>query len=71
MDRGRSEVQCVVRGEELIVSLQGDEFCAVYHKPTNQPQLILKRRTQTDDYVILARAWKAANDKARELGWIA
>jgi hypothetical protein len=71
MDRGRSEVQCVVRGEELIVSLQSDEFCAVYHKPTNQPQLILKRRTQTDDYVILARAWKAANDKARELGWIA
>jgi hypothetical protein len=61
MDRGRSEVQCVVRGEELIVSLQSDEFCAVYHK----------RRTQTDDYVILARAWKAANDKARELGWIA
>jgi hypothetical protein len=30
----------------------------------------LKRRTQTDDYVVLARAWKLANDKARELGWI-
>jgi hypothetical protein len=37
-----------VRREELIVSLR-DEFCAVYHKPTNQPQLILKRRPQTDD----------------------
>ena len=48
----------------------GDDFCAVYHKPTTQPQLILKRRTQTDDYVVLARAWQAANDKARELGWI-
>ena len=34
------------------------------------PQRILKRRTQTDDYVVLARAWQAANDKARELGWI-
>jgi hypothetical protein len=51
------------------VSLPGDDFCAVYHKPT-QPQLILKRRTQTDDYVVLARAWQAANAKARELGWI-
>jgi hypothetical protein len=70
MDRGRSEVQCVVREGELIVSLSSDEFCAVYLKPTNQPQLILKRRTQTDDYVVLARAWQAANDKARELGWI-
>jgi hypothetical protein len=70
MDRGRSEVQCIVREGELVVSLPGDDFCAVYHKPTNQPQLILKRRTQTDDYVVLARAWQAANDKARELGWI-
>jgi hypothetical protein len=70
MDRGCSEVSCVVREGELIVSLPSDEFCAVYHKPTNQPQLILKRRTQTDDYVVLARAWQAANDKARELGWI-
>jgi hypothetical protein len=37
-------------------------------KPTNQLHLILKRRTQTEDYVVLARAWQAANDKARELG---
>ena len=70
MDRGRSEVQCIVREGELGVSLPGDDFCAVYHKPTNQPQLILKRRTQTDDYVVLACAWQVANDKARELGWI-
>jgi hypothetical protein len=70
MDRGRSDVSCVVREGELIVSLPSDDFCAVYHRPTTQPQLILKRRTQTDDYVVLARAWQAANDKARELGWI-
>jgi hypothetical protein len=50
MDRGRSEVRCIVRAE-LVVSLPGDDFCAVYHKPTTQPQLILKRRTPTDDYV--------------------
>jgi hypothetical protein len=45
-------------------------FAAIYHKPTNQPQLILKRRTQTDDYVVLAQAWQAVNAKARKLGWI-
>jgi hypothetical protein len=59
-----------VQDGDLIVSLPEEEFLAVYFKPSNQPQLILKRRTQTDDYVVLARAWQAANDKARELGWI-
>jgi hypothetical protein len=39
-----------------------DEACG-------QPQ-ILKRRTPTGDYVILAHAWKIANDKATELGWV-
>ena len=57
-----------VQGGEIIVTLS--EFCAIYVKPTNQPQLILKRRTATDDYELLARAWEAANTKAREIGWI-
>jgi hypothetical protein len=30
----------------------------------------LRRRSETDDNELLARAWQAANDKARELGWI-
>ena len=42
----------------------------MYYKPSNQPQLILRRRSETDDHTLLARAWQAANDKARELGWI-
>lgn len=57
-----------VRGGEIIVTLS--DFCAIYTKPTDQPQLILKRRTETNDYELLARTWQAANDKARELGWI-
>jgi hypothetical protein len=32
------------------------------------PQLILRKRTESDDYELFARAWQAANDKARELG---
>jgi hypothetical protein len=36
----------------------------------HEPQLKLRRRTDTNDHALLARSWQAANDKARELGWI-
>ena len=57
-----------VRDGELIV--ERGAFLAVYYKAANQPQLILRNRTHTDDFELLAKAWKAACDKARELGWI-
>ena len=56
------------REGDLIVT--SGEFYAVYFKPVGQPQLILRRRTPTDDHELLAQAWQAANKKARELGWI-
>src|SRR6185312_5777731 len=65
-----SKFQIEVLGDLLIVTAPIAEFFAVYVKPTSEPQLLLKRRTQTDDYVLLAQAWRAANTKARELGWI-
>jgi len=55
---------------EIIISLPEEGFRAVYYKPSDQPQLILRYRTETDNYELLAQAWQAANDKARELGWI-
>jgi hypothetical protein len=58
----------VARDGEIVVSVAG--FKAVYYKPTNQPELILRRRTETADYELLAQVWQAANDEARELGWI-
>jgi hypothetical protein len=58
----------VVQDGDIIVSVS--DFYAVYYKPTNQPQLILRRRTDTENHELLAQAWRAANDKARELGWI-
>jgi hypothetical protein len=64
-----SEIQVEVQGPNLIVTAAG--FCAVYYKPKNQPQLILRLRSRSDDYELLARVWMAANNKARELGWIA
>jgi hypothetical protein len=56
------------RGDEIVVGTLG--FCAAYEKPTGAPQLVLKRRTETGDRELLARAWQVANDKARGLGWI-
>jgi hypothetical protein len=54
----------VVRDGDIIVG--ASDFHAVYYyKPTNQPQLILRRRSETDDHELLAQAWQAANDKAR------
>jgi hypothetical protein len=62
------EFQVEVQGSNLIVSTDG--FRAVYYKPTDQPLLVLRLRTKTDDYELLAKAWHVANMKARELGWI-
>ena len=42
----------------------------VYRKAEDQPQLIAKG-TPHGNYDFLAQAWQAANDKPRELGWIA
>ena len=64
----KSEV--VEKGGNLIVSLPSGKFKAVYYKAAHQPQLILRERTKTDDHELIADAWKAANHKARKLGWI-
>src|SRR5215467_7268787 len=55
-------------GKEIIV--RKADFYAVYYKPTDRPQLILRYRSETDDHELLARTWKVANDKARETGSI-
>ena len=56
----------MVQGGDIIVTLPKSRFRAVYYKPAGQPQLIVRERTKTDDHELLAKAWKAANDKARE-----
>ena len=62
--------EIVVDGSTVILTHPGAKFRAVYSKQHRQPQLLLRERSRTDDYELLAEAWKAANDKARELGWI-
>jgi hypothetical protein len=55
-----------VRGDEIIVITA--DFRAIYCRAKDRPQLVMRGRTATEDYELLARVWQAA--KARELGWI-
>ena len=60
-----------VRGDLIIIKHPPTQFFAVYAKSSNRSELVLKRRTDTGDNVLLVQVWQAANAKARELGWIA
>ena len=62
---------------EIIVSLPGTSYSVIYYKPPDSPQLLGRNFPKQDDARVpltqaefLARAWRLANDKARELGWI-
>jgi len=66
-----------VRGGDIVVTLPGTSYRAVYHKPADKPGLIATSRsgqwqlgTPMTQAEFELRSWKLANDKARELGWI-
>ena len=61
--------------DEIIVSLPGTNYSVTYFKRADSPQLAdishtddLRSPITVSDF--LSRAWRVANDKARELGWI-
>ena len=67
------KLDCQVRDDEIVVTLPGT---VTYYKPDRSPQLLARLISDKDDKRValtlsefLARAWQAANDKARELGW--
>ena len=71
------KLDCHVRDDEIIVTLPGTTYTVAYYKPERSPQLLARFISDVDDKRVgltlsefLARAWKAANSKARELGWI-
>jgi hypothetical protein len=71
------ELRVQVVDDEIIVTLLGTRYSVTYYRPKNSPGLLAKRISDSDDPRIpmrvsefLASAWKLANDKARELGWI-
>ena len=75
---GRGELHVDVQGGVIIVTLPYSKYSVTYYKPANSPQLLARDIPSKDDPLaimtsseFLAKAWRAANDKARELGWIA
>jgi hypothetical protein len=67
-----------VQGDDIVVTLPGTTYVVTYYRATAFPQQLLTKShsgredqeapmTQAEFH---GRAWKAANDKARELGWI-
>jgi hypothetical protein len=64
-----------VEDDGIIVTLPGTTFRVIYRKPSQYPELVAFDLRGDKDAGItqanfLARAWRVANDKARELGWI-
>jgi hypothetical protein len=66
---GQRRLFVIVTGDEIVVT-SDTGFRAAYCRRPHHPKLIVRRRTDTDDHEMIAQAWQAANDKARELGWI-
>ena len=66
-----------VLGDEVIVILPATSYGVTYCKPSNSGHLEAKNFVAKIDAgapitqaEFLAEAWRAANEKARELGWI-
>jgi hypothetical protein len=72
---GRLRVDIV--DDEILVSLPGTSYSVLYFKREGSPQLSARHIPMMDDLrtplklsEFLSRAWREANAKARELGWI-
>ena len=67
----------LVSGNQIVVVLTGSIYTVTYYKQRGSHGLLAKDIANRDDPRVpltaaefLAKAWKAANEKARELGWI-
>jgi hypothetical protein len=72
-----TELELEVRNGDITITAPGSSYTVTYYKLKNSPQLLAKRIATTDDPSVamslsefLAGAWRLANNKARELGWI-
>jgi hypothetical protein len=73
-----TDLELEVQDGDITISLPGSSYTVTYYKPkTSSPQLLAKRIPRRDDPSVamtlsefLAQAWRLANQKARELGWI-
>jgi len=68
------ELLVTVENDAIIVTMPGTRYSITYRKG-DEPWLLASDIRDDPDYpshklTFRARAWTAANDKARELGWI-
>jgi hypothetical protein len=73
-----TELDLEVQDGNITISLPGSSYSVTYYKPKQSPQLLAKSIVGDDDPRVamnhsefLVAAWRLANLKARELGWIA
>jgi hypothetical protein len=62
-----------VEDDSIIVTLPGTSFRVIYGKPCRGSNLVtlgVNKGAGLSQADFLVRAWRVANDKARELGWI-
>jgi hypothetical protein len=70
-----TDLHVEVQDDNIIITLPGTKFMVTYYK-SDGLQLVAKSDWTDDDDASVtlgafrARAWTAASDKARELGWI-
>ena len=64
-----SHLNLKVNDDEIVVTQNGSGFVVVYQLADYEPELISKGKLYGPRQ-FLTRAWLAANEKARELGWI-
>ena len=62
------ELQVEVRGDLIIITHPATQFFAIYAKPNNRSELVLKRRPDTGDNVLLVQVWQAANRQGARAG---
>ena len=68
-------VLVVLDGDTIVVTMPGTSYSVTYSKLHDSPLLVASDIRDDPDspiskYTFRAQAWIAANDKARELGWI-
>jgi hypothetical protein len=71
-------LRVAVQGGEIVVTASDSDYVITYYKEAGSSRLLAKSFPRKEDRRVamtladfLAAACKLANDKARELGWIA
>ena len=63
------DLDCQVSGKEIVITSPGSACIAIYHRVEGEPRL-KTTAPPTGPTEFKVQAWRLANDKARELGWI-